>query len=592
MRLPSFSAVIQRFEATFQRFPLAMLSAIMMTVAMFILARMETDRSLWSGPLLKLVFAASLGFLLFTVVRLLRPSLALYLAGIVIVAGYYLLLPDMRHPPIYIIERHFFLLLLLLTLLFWAPFGLKPTDNTRLWSWVEHLIGALRAALFFSGVLFLGILIAVGTIKTLFGMQIDPKFFGETAALIFGFFATTWFLSLLPEEPKALPVRTPSRAETIFVKYLLTPLTALYFVILYLYTAKILFSWSFPKGMLAWLIILFSAVAIVTYLFWTPFVQNREHPFRKAIFAAILFQTPMLFFALYLRVSEYGWTANRYLIAILGVWLAGVSLYALLTKNPRYQWLFLSLSLVIFISQIGPASAYAVDLKSQRARLAKLLHAHPKLSDSDDIKLRFEIGDIISHLSRYYGIASLRPIMKETIKAYEKERYAPKYSFPAYATRSLGFKFVNRWELRESENQTKYRFLMRQFPPLLDIAGYNKMVTLDYRKSDPKINRPVKLPQTETKLQLRPTALTIKKGGKTVATVPLQSYFSAILTQTTSSGMIPAEKIKDLVWENEAVRIKLIPIRLEADADNSVTHIHALLLYASRGAQSPSTSSK
>ena len=425
MHLPAFSSVIQRFEETFIRFPLAMLSAMMMTVAMIILTHADGTQSVWSIPLVKLVFAASLGFLLFTVLRLLHPSLLLHLAGIAIIAGYYLLLPDMHHPPIYIIERHFFLLLLLFSLLLWAPFGLHAIDNAELWGWVEHLFSALRAALFFSGVLFLGILIAVGTINALFGIKPDPRFFGETAALIFGFFGTAWFLSMLPEDPRSVQRRIPTRAETIFVKYLLTPLTALYFVILYLYTAKILFSWSFPKGMLAWLIILFSAVAILTYLFWTPFVDRHKHPFRKVIFAAILFQTPMLFFALYLRVSQYGWTANRYLIALLGLWLAGISLYALLVKSPRYRWIFASLSLVIFISQIGPASAYAVDLKSQRARLSSLLHQHPKLSDSDDIKLRYEIGDIISHLSRHYGIASLRPVLGEIVDAYEKERYAP-----------------------------------------------------------------------------------------------------------------------------------------------------------------------
>ena len=54
------------------------------------------------------------------------------------------------------------------------------------------------------------------------------------------------------------------------------------------------------------------------------------------------------------------WTENRYMVLLLGIWLAGISLYFLLFKDAKIKWIFISLSVFIAVSQVGPLSAYAV----------------------------------------------------------------------------------------------------------------------------------------------------------------------------------------------------------------------------------------
>ncbi len=91
-----------------------------------------------------------------------------------------------------------------------------------------------------------------------------------------------------------------------FTKYILSPLTIVYFLIIFTYSLKILISGEWPNGILAKISLIFSFVAILTYLFWTPLIKGRDWRFKSIIWGAILFQSIMLALAIYIRVSEYG----------------------------------------------------------------------------------------------------------------------------------------------------------------------------------------------------------------------------------------------------------------------------------------------
>jgi len=83
----------------------------------------------------------------------------------------------------------------------------------------------------------------------------------------------------------------------------------------------------------------------LTYLFWTPLIKGRDWRFKSIIWGAILFQSIMLALAIYIRVSEYGFTENRYYIAIFGIWLISMSIYFISGKREAsYKWLFVTLT--------------------------------------------------------------------------------------------------------------------------------------------------------------------------------------------------------------------------------------------------------
>jgi len=326
-------------------------------------------------------------------------------------------------------------------------------------------------AFLFTIVAILGVNGALFAIEKLFDLDIAGKRYFQIDILIIALFSVGYFLSQIPHDPSETRFsgQTP-KVEGFFTKWLLTPLSLLYFVILYAYSAKLLVTQEWPKGILAWLIVAFSIVAILTYLFWTHFTQKEHGVWRRWIWLAVLLQTGMLFIAIGMRIAQYSWTESRYMVFVLGVWLAGVSLYFLVFRHAKIKWIFVSLSLLIAITQFGPLSAYSVSEHAQATRLAHMVEALKKYTPASKapLKLRYEISDSISYLSRRYRRASLKRIFPKIVKAFKKDSgerthyrkekkplpealdNTPVY-LPAYITHKLGFKYINKWEYRQQK---------------------------------------------------------------------------------------------------------------------------------------------
>jgi hypothetical protein len=77
----------------------------------------------------------------------------------------------------------------------------------------------------------------------------------------------------------------------------------------------------------------------------------------------------MLFYAIYLRVAQYDITINRYFVIVFGLWLFGLSLYYIISKNKRLIVIPASLTAITLIISIGPWSVYNLPESRQLARL-------------------------------------------------------------------------------------------------------------------------------------------------------------------------------------------------------------------------------
>ncbi len=578
----------KKFFETFKRFPLAMISSMIVVGVSLFLIEMEPGDMAPFEPLLRLGFVASLGVFLFAALALMREKNPLCLLGIALLVGYYFILPDMQDPSRVIFMRHLFLALAFFIMIVWAPFYNRSIDNERHWEWTQRVIFGLLMAIVFSIVLYGGLSGGLFAVDKLFSLGISGKRYGQLWFVVVGIFGVSYFLSQIPKDRENLTPHSYTKVENIFTKYILTPLAFGYFIILYAYSAKILISQAWPKGILAWIIIAFSAVALITYLFWTPLLSQKLKKYRRFFFVVLLLQTLMLALALGMRIEAYGWTENRYMVALFGAWLGVISLYFILFGDARYKWLFLTLSLAIMISQVGPWSAYEVGKKSQQKRLASYLKNNPKLSNDTPLQLRYEISSMIEYLARHHGIDALAKILPASVQKYKKEHADEMqyYGFSFFATNELGFEFVDRWQIEEFNRLDRPVSIFASVPFAYNVSGYDWMVEVQSTMNDASAKRLATLNDEikaiETTFLLNKEWLIIKEKKREIAKIELKEFFDNIIKNSRYDGTIDSEKMQFL-YHDSNVSIKLMIDNLFIDRENGYDNIHARILYKRKG---------
>ena len=501
--IPTSSEIITKSAQTIKRFPLVFLSSIVLAFISIYLIEIEPKKMEGLNLILaKVALSASLAVFIFTGVRLLgetllkpRSHLFLVLGASVVLLAYYFTLPQNSEDfsANIIPFRHFFLSLLFFIALLWAPFTRSSLSNEDYWEYAKGVLFAYTMAFSFTFIVVLGVNAALFTVEKLFDLDIDVKRFFQLDILIVAVFSVGYFLSQIPSKPlESKQSLNPPNVEKFYTKWILTPLSVLYFLILYAYTFKLLLNFDLPKGVLAWLIVAFSMVLILTYLFWTHFTQ--ENRWRRWIWLAIFLQTLMLFIAIGIRIEEYSWTESRYMVSVLGLWLAVISLYFLLFKKAQIKWIFISMSLFIALTQFGPLSAYTISKNAQMQRLQSMiaeLKTYEKASKAP-LKLRYEITDALRYLHRRYrgeSLALMFPKITQKFKEIKVEHTQANY-LPNFITKKLGFKAINSWEYRKLQNGEKESFAFytnrdlcynaKNQRVMMDIKDYDYMSQINF----------------------------------------------------------------------------------------------------------------
>ncbi|MFW0871116.1 MAG: DUF4153 domain-containing protein [Patescibacteria group bacterium] len=326
------------------------------------------------------------------------------------------------------IALHTMLGLALLSSPSWAEWYRGKYTDTHWYSFsFNTALYAIQALLIAIVLILLGALL-LWTVESLF----DPAWFASEFYLQWFVLAGViggplYFLSMLPTEMKDDLV-IGERFVHLLIRYIAVPFIYIYFVILYLYTFKVLINFSnWPQGEVAILVIYFSFFSYLVYLF-SYHLENESwiaHT-RRLIPILLVPQIAMLFYSIGLRIEEYGWTINRYLVVLLGLWLALMSLYHMYRYHhvPRLVIIPTTLVATILIAIIGPWSMYNVPEQSQLHRLEAMLIGVDILNEEGEMRglssaelealSQEEMRDIISaidYLCEYHGCNSLRAIL-------------------------------------------------------------------------------------------------------------------------------------------------------------------------------------
>lgn len=304
------------------------------------------------------------------------------------------------------------------TVLF-APYVGKK-ENNGYWNYLKELVLAVALTAVSAAIIFASLSVAIESIKTLFEVNISEKVFGVLFVLVNVFYSSVFFLSMFPKDFKGLEKEKsyPVVVEKIS-KYLFVPILGVYFLILTAYVAKILLTQLWPDGWVAAPILIFSILGVLTYATLWPFRAK----YHKYFFYSVPVFLIVYFAAFYQRIAQYGLTEMRYFGVLLGVYLLAVSLYFLFAKKEHLKFVPMLLSVMAFLSVVGPWSAFNVSMNNQFNRLEKLLIENSILvdgkiqkADALDSEVDMQIvGSIDYFVGR--GFEKIMPWFSEEVQA-------------------------------------------------------------------------------------------------------------------------------------------------------------------------------
>ncbi len=467
MKFPSIQHIVYQTRRTTYRFPLVLAAAIIGGVASIYMTGQGFSRT--PDSVNKLIFTAAIGIPLLFAFRLIAERRVLKGAnallwqtlGVILLAIYFFTLPEnISRAPDQHFYRFFILLLAAHLLVAFAPY-LQKNQLDGFWHFNKSLFLRFLVAVLFSGVLYIGLSVALLSIEQLFGVDIPGKRYGQLFLFIAWIFNTYFFLSGIPDDFNRLDKETAyPKGLKIFSQYVLIPIVLIYLVILYAYQIKILFEWNLPKGWTANLVLGFSIVGIFAYLLIYPIRSQPGnkwlHFFSRWYFAALIPPVIMLHLAIWRRIFDYGITVNRYVVLALAIWLTGIVLYFVVIRERNIKLIPISLFLIAMIAALGPASAFSLSEKSQVRRLRGYLERNHLLVDgqihpassplSVPLAERGEISSIIRYLNDIHGLEAIRPwfdrLLKETEQDFTNGEKEVDFS-PYGVVKLLGFTFVD-----------------------------------------------------------------------------------------------------------------------------------------------------
>ena len=605
MKFLSLKQLGQQIKTTIFRFPLAILSAVIGTTIALVWIHTEMDDPLFIDNLL---MTTVLGFPLLLSIKLFLErqnwnktyDAILQIAGVLFLIVYYFLLPENLQDAhgLTFIRFILFGIGFLLSVTF-APFINKDEIN-GFWQYNKTLFIRFFFTGVYTGTLYAGLAIALLAIDQLLGIDVDEKLYFEMWVFIVGIIATYFFLSGVPQKIKTLQKATDyPKGIKMFTQYILVPLVIIYSIILYAYSAKIIITDNWPKGMVTFLILFFAFVGILASVLLYPIKQKKEYVWIKwlsKIFYIILIPlTGVLFWAIWIRVSEYGLTENRYFVILWGFWLIGMAIYFTVSKKQNIKIITLSLFFIILLSSFGPWGALAVSESNQVNRLEKVLISNNILVDGkikkseqkvspEDIN---KISGVLDYLDDIHGLTSIQPWFDEDLESLKNENKRVKmplsgcYRRSCFAMDLMGLDYRNRWDRREENSNRQYFSFRSQDEEVSNIQGYDYLLNFSLN-SDSSQEFILDKDKYFFDLNEKTSILTLKKDDQNLIDIDMKLLVEN-LSKTSSQDLsynIPKENMI-VKQADQGIKIKVQFKNIDMqkkDDDIEINHLTGYIL--------------
>lgn len=490
--VPSLQLLANTWWQTFQRFPLQILSAIIGTAALWI-ALEQTHDSGWEKIIARTVMMSALAVPSLVAAQVFGESrgwakskIWVLLVAVVALLGIYWFLIDPKSRVFDNLQIPRFAALLAVAHLAvtFAPFLHRREPTEDFWEYNKQLFANWLTGAALGGVIYVGLTAALAAVDNLFEIHLDGKNYGRLFFFIAGVFHPAYFLSRFPKdfEFDSSEVRFFEVFRNL-CKFILIPIVALYFLILYAFTAKILVAWTLPNGWVSSLVLGFAGAGILAWLlnFMLPKIDSGSivGNFKKYFWWVLLPMIGLLFVAIGRRIMEYGITEERFMVAHLGAWLLICAVFFTLIKSSDIKFIPLSLAAFLLVAVFGPFSAFESAKRSQKKELSKLLTANGLLENGKAKPA--ERGQLSAEISTR---------LHSTIQFFEQREALDlvKTFFPDTISTSSSYSFTNFLNLSsEGFDEDKFTFNWAKFPAGEGVAGYEKFYQVNadpFNRSD------------------------------------------------------------------------------------------------------------
>lgn len=432
MKIPSLTEITTKAESAFKRFPITLVWSILGSLyCMSIVGDSSLDLFDDKSNVL-LTLSLGISWLIgiqFFVEQFKNKKKWLWLKVVVLalLGFFYWYYPSVYHytqNPIYLTRFFLYLIAGHLFVLF-APFLVK-WDKNAYWNYLNLTGVAITRSLFFSGILFLGLVLALVAIDALFDITIKGERYGQLFIFCIGI-VNTWIY--LADFPKNVIQNTSiqfNKAIEVLVKYILIPLVILYLLILYAYSAKIVIEWELPKGWVSYLVIALSVLGYVIQIIINPIQKNIKswtiNRFFPWFYFLLIPLNILLFVAIFRRINDYGITENRYFVLAIAIWNVAMIAYVLLSKKKALRTIPISLFAIAIFSSFGFWGAHSVANASQTRQFEEIFN---KVKENNNVASQselYQLKSILTFLEERKKVTNLNAVTQLNIEDFREER--------------------------------------------------------------------------------------------------------------------------------------------------------------------------
>jgi hypothetical protein len=227
---------------------------------------------------------------------------------------------------------------------------------------------------------------------------------------------------------------------------------------------KIIVQWSLPQGWVTILIMVFSVLGMLAMLLVHPYQHQKENGwvkwYTKGYYVALLPLLILQYVAIFTRIGDYGFTAPRWAVLAITVWLTWITLYNVFFKGRNIVLIPLTLFITAFLFLLGPLSHKSISISSQTAKINRLLTELNLVKNGkllvykDNPKTDSLMGELYSatrYLNRNYQKTGLEPYLKYPTEAeIQKQTYIEKASTSLDKKRN---RILDKYERRQAIRQ-------------------------------------------------------------------------------------------------------------------------------------------
>ncbi|MES2454175.1 MAG: DUF4153 domain-containing protein [Bacteroidota bacterium] len=421
------------------------------------------------------------------------------------------------------------------------------------WQFNKILFLRFLTSALYSAVLYVGLAIALTAVRGLFSIEIEWKAYMVLFAIITAGFNTIFFLAGIPVDIHLLSEdHSYPKGLKIFTQFVLIPLMSIYLVILLVYELKIILIWELPKGLVSSLILGYAVFGILSLLLVYPIKDSEGNGwirlFSRFFYFMMIPLVFLLILAVWRRVGHYGITESRYILIILALWLAGITIYFLTSKKENIKAIPVSLCILALLAIYGPQSAFSVSKNSQLSRLRKIMA-------SGNGKDQEEGTSVIRYLVRAHGLKSLQPFTTKNLDAINHK--IDQQNFNDYAQQEM--KVDTALAILKVKDGTGHSSgitmkFINDGNEILKVSGYDYVMELNnYPQS-----KEFKIEGVLVKTNSNGGNLSVMADDKALLDIKMYSVFKKAIVLYQKGGLKPARSTEGYYYPAELMRFSKI----------------------------------